>query len=204
METITIGADQLQAAALFVYGKDVRCFLRGVNIFPHEEGAVITGTDGRAAVALRKDMEYPINKEIHIPIDAIKSLGLTSRDAKHGKQVSVMQTEDRVTIEMDDRTVFGAALKTSVPDVLRVIRKTYQAKEAPADFDPELLLKIKKAVKLLGYMKEGDFHFIPRGPEPASATIPGRDDFLAVVMPREYNKPLDDNLPSFLAPKRNA
>lgn len=189
MATIHISRNKLKAAALFSATKDVRYYLCGVLIESTPMQTRVCATDGHALFCAKDDAKDDNAGTFTgiVPNDTIKQI--LAWKAPYKTEVSVIFTTNddpagEHRAEWAGNTAVFKLLDGKFPEYARVV-PTGVSGEA-AYFNPELLMKCKKAAEALGTSSEGFYAFKQGGEGPAIAVF--STESFAVVMPMRGRK----------------
>ena len=175
---IMIDRNKLKAAARFaaIDAKDLRLTLHGVLIEASPAGVRLVATDGHALLVARAAGEPDTWTGI-IPVDVVKA----ALAWKGNKSLPIIlipgAPECRLTRATGDALVF-APVAGAFPDYRKVVPKKPDGK--PSFFDPDLLVRFKRAAEDLGSYK-GLFGLLPGGD--GSGLVYLTEDVVGVVMP---------------------
>lgn len=195
MSTVYVSRSSLAAALCFASDKDIRYYLNGVMLEVSPHATVVCATDGHILFAHREVRDVvneieitgtPKHVECIIARDDVKRI---LRDMP--KRVDIVDLTFDVTAlpggkwECAIAKCSGMFVDGKFPDWRRVV-PDYSAADCertPAQFNPELLVRVQKAFIGLG-SKTGTFALMHRGPNNSalcvSASFP---DAVAVIMP---------------------
>lgn len=183
MATIHISRNKLKAAALFAATKDVRYYLCGVLIESTPMQTRICATDGHALFCAKDDAKDDNAGTFTgiVPNDTIKQILAWKAPHKTEAPVIFTTNDDPVgehRAEWAGNTAVFKLLDGKFPDYARVV-PTDVSGEA-SHFNPELLIRCKKAAEALDTNKFGHFAFKQGGDGSAIAVF--STESFAVVM----------------------
>jgi DNA polymerase-3 subunit beta len=178
--TITISVSQARGLILASAKQDVRYYLNG-SLFDFENGRAVS-TDGHCLLAINVQADF---------VDPAYSTAIARRDdletiAKLGKVddiITVTYDERGITYERDGRaTLTALAIDGRFPEYARVIPDKWSNEQAL--YDPELVARASKALKLALDSKDAKPELAQNGKAAALITVCGMGDkAIAVVMP---------------------
>ena len=177
---IMIDRNKLKAAARFAATdpKDARLTLHGVLVEASPAGVRLVATDGHALLVARAAADTDTDTWTGIiPIDVVKA----ALAWKGSKTLPIILTpgepECRLTRATGEALVF-VPVAGAFPDYRKVVPKKPDGK--PSFFDPDLLVRFKRAAEDLGSDK-GLFGLLPGGDGSGLVYITG--DVVGVIMP---------------------
>ena len=184
MATIHISRNKLKAAAIFAAAKDVRYYLCGILIESTPMQTRVCATDGHALFCAKDDAKGDNAGAFTgiVPNDTIKQI--LSWKASHKTEVPVIFTTNddpagEHRAEWAGNTAVFKLIDAKFPEYARVVPAEVSGEAAY--FNPELLMKCKKAAEALGTSKHGTFKF-KQGGEGSAIAVFSTESF-AVVMP---------------------
>lgn len=188
MHTYQIPANMLKAVALASSNEETRYYLKGVYLEPRDAHIHLTATNGHVLISLRlptPDDTPATGEAFIIPAHLIAQLKIPKR----GEAVSTVTINDEklVTIALEGASFAAPAVDGSFPDYARVIPESVDGETAY--FNPDLLLKFKKAAELLGEKIVAP-SIGYNGLGPAFVTISTTLDAIGVAMPVRSSKPV--------------
>ncbi len=198
--TIQLDAAKLRAVSLFSATKDIRYYLNGVYVEASATETRVAATDGHVLAVVRSDevngMAACPEISLIVPGAVIASaLKLLEKDDKH---LSLFLDDGKWTMVANGARLPFEPIDGKFPDYRRVI-PTKEPEGIAAQFNPELLMRFKKAAKALGAKFSPIVHHdIPE--HSALVTIPSFPDFAGVIMPLRTDK-ADMFRPSWMANK---
>ena len=182
---ITIETETLQAMLILAAKKDVRYYLQGVLLETGPKGARLVSTDGHLMGVYKIEGDFPVSSGI-LPADFITTVCKLA-----GKQSKVYLKVTPGDIPVYSTLGFSMpGIDAKYPDWQRMLpRETVSG--IAGQFDPDLLVRFKKAGKLFG--RENPIVSIGyAGPGSAALVDVGVDNFIGLVMPvRADNAPTD-------------
>lgn len=177
---IMIDRNKLKAAARFAASdpKDMRLSLHGVLVEASPAGVRLVATDGHAMLVVRAAGEPDTDTWTGIvPADVIRAAFAW----KGGRNLPVIlipgEPECRLTRATGEALVF-VPTAGPFPDYRKVIPQAPDGK--PSFFDPDLLVRFKRAAEDLG-SKKGLFDLLPGGDRGGLVYL--GEDAVGVVMP---------------------
>ena len=177
---IMLDRAKLKAAARFaaIDPKDMRLSLHGVLIEASPAGVRLVATDGHAMLVVRAAGEPDTDTWTGIvPSDVIRA-ALTWKGNRTLPIILIPgETECRLTRATGEAVAF-VPVAGPFPDYRKVIPKAPDGK--PSHYDPDLLVKFKRAAEDLG-SKKGLFDLLPGGDRGGLVYL--TDDAVGVVMP---------------------
>jgi DNA polymerase-3 subunit beta len=188
MATIHISRNKLKAAAYFSATKDVRFYLCGVLIESTPLQTRVCATDGHALFCAKDDAKDDNAGTFTgiVPNDTIKQI--LAWKAPYKDAAVVITTADDPAgehrAEWAGNTAVFKLIDGKFPDYARVVPAEVSGEAAY--FNPELLMKCKKAVEALGTSKHGMFNFKQGGDGSAIAVF--STESFAVIMPLRGEK----------------
>lgn len=188
MATIHISRNKLKAAALFSATKDVRYYLCGILIESTPMQTRVCATDGHALFCAKDDAKDKNDGTFTgiVPNDTIKQILSWKAPYKGAADLPVVITTaaDEQRAEWCGNTAVFKLLDGKFPEYARVV-PTGVSGEA-AYFNPELLMKCRKAAAALGTSSKG-FYAFKQGGERSAIAVFSTESF-AVVMPMRGEK----------------
>ena len=188
MATIHISRNKLKAAALFSAQKDVRYYLCGILIESTPMQTRIVATDGHALFCAKDDAKGDNEGTFTgiVPNDTIKQI--LSWKAPYKDARVIFTTNDDPAgehrAEWAGNTAVFKLIDGKFPEYARVVPA--EVSGDASHFNPELLMKCKKAAEALGTNKFGHFAFKQGGDGSAIAVF--STESFAVVMPLRGDK----------------
>jgi len=183
--TIEISVSQARGLILASAKSDVRYYLNG-TLFDFENGRAVS-TDGHCLLAINvqascDDVAYTQGIANREDLETIAKLG------KVDDVISVSFDERGLTFERAGRgTLTALAIDGRFPDYQRVIPEKWTNEQAL--FDPDLVARASKALKLALDTKTGKPELAQNGKAAALITVCGMGDkAIAVVMPWRPSK----------------
>lgn len=179
---IAICPRQLRAALILAAKHDARYYLNGVHVGATDKETRLHASDGHVACVQRfaaaNALGGEATREFIVPRAVIEqALPLLKKAAC----ASVLIEGGAYTLDVDGVRFPFAPIDGHFPNI-RGIMGEGEAGE-PAQFDPELLMRFRKAALALN-PKRGDIYVKHRGPDrSAEVTLPGNPDFAGVIMP---------------------
>jgi DNA polymerase-3 subunit beta len=189
MAKIYISRNKLKAAAYFSAVKDIRFYLNGILIESTPMQTRIVATDGHALFCAKDDAKDDNEGTFTgiVPNDTVKQILAWKAPYKTEAPV-IFTTNDDIAgehrAEWCGNTAVFKLLDGKFPEYARVV-PTDVSGEA-SHFNPELLIRCKKAVEALGTNKFGHFAFKQGGDGSAIAVF--SSEAFAVVMPMRGDK----------------
>lgn len=188
MATIHISRNKLKAAALFSATKDVRYYLCGILIESTPMQTRVCATDGHALFCAKDDAKDKNDGTFTgiVPNNTIKQILSWKAPYKGAADLPVVITTaaDEQRAEWCGNTAVFKLLDGKFPDYVRVVPAKVSGDAS--HFNPELLMKCKKAAEALGTSKHGTFNFKQGGDNSAIAVF--SPESFAVVMPMRGEK----------------
>ncbi len=191
MSVIYISHNKLKAAAYFSPVKDTRYVLNGILIESTPIQTRVVATDGRALFCAKEDAKgNNVDNFVGIvPIATIKQILSWKAQSKGGwaSMRVVITTLDNPAEEYRAEWAGNVAIFQMIAMTFpnyRLVVPTDVSGEA-SNFDPELLMRCKKAAEALG-RKYGVYDFKQGGKSPAIAVF--SSEAFAVVMPLRGEK----------------
>lgn len=191
MATIHISRNKLKAAAYFSAVKDIRFYLNGILIESTPLQTRIIATDGHALFCAKDDAKDDNEGTFTgiVPNDTIKQILAWKAPYKGAADLPVVITtaddpagEHRA--EWAGNTAVFKLIDAKFPEYARVVPAEVSGEAS--HFNPELLMKCKKAAEALGTNKFGHFAF-KQGGEGSAIAVFSTESF-AVVMPMRGEK----------------
>ena len=189
MATIHILRNKLKAAAIFAASKDVRYYLCGILIESTPLQTRIVATDGHAMFCAKDDAKDDNAGTFTgiVPNDTIKQILAWKAPYKTETPVIFTTNDDPAgahRAEWAGNTAVFKLLDGKFPEYARVVPAEVSGEAS--HFNPELLIRCKKAVEALGTNKFGHFAFKQGGDSSAIAVF--SSEAFAVVMPTRGDK----------------
>lgn len=188
MATIHITRNKLKAAAIFAAREDIRFYLNGVLIESTPLQTRLCATDGHALFCAKDDAKGDnVDSFVGIvPNDTVKQILAWKAPYKGAADLPVVITTaaDEQRAEWCGNTAVFKLLDGKFPDYARVVPEKVSGDASY--FNPELLMRCKKAVEALGLNKFGYFAFKQGGDGSAIAVF--SSESFAVVMPMRGDK----------------
>jgi len=188
MATIHISRNKLKAAAYFSAAKDVRYYLCGVLIESTPMQTRICATDGHALFCAKDDAKDD-NAGMFtgiVPNDTIKQI-LAWKAPYKDAAVVITTTDDPAgehRAEWCGNTAVFKLIDAKFPDYARVVPA--EVSGDASHFNPELLMKCKKAAEVLGTNNKSFYAFKQGGDNSAIAVF--STEAFAVIMPMRGEK----------------
>lgn len=181
-----IQIDVLKAMLLFAAKDDVRTYLNAIYVEAGPKGARLTATDGHVLAC------YQLDEDAHGVLDAVIPRELIERALK----VSPKRLTHLSLSIQDGQARLGELtsplINSPYPHYRKVIPKSVNG--TPGQYDPELLVRFSKAVKILN----GEYTTLAyNGPESAAWVSINIPQFFGVIMP--IRNPETPTLPTWLA-----
>ena len=183
MALIHISRNKIKAAALFSARDDIRFYLNGILIESTPMQTRIVATDGHALFCAKDDAKDDNAGTFTgiVPNDTVKQILAWKAPHKGAADLPVVittaETEHRA--EWCGNTAVFKLIDAKFPEYAKVVPEKVSGKAS--HFDPDLLIKCKKAVEALGLNKFGHFAFKQGGYGSAIAVF--SVEAFAVVMP---------------------
>lgn len=188
MATIHITRNKLKAAAIFAARDDIRFYLNGVLIESTPLQTRLCATDGHALFCAKDDAKGDNAGTFTgiVPNDTVKQILAWKAPYKGAADLPVVITTaaDEQRAEWCGNTAVFKLLDGKFPDYARVVPEKVSGDASY--FNPELLMRCKKAVEALGLNKFGYFAFKQGGDGSAIAVF--SSESFAVVMPMRGDK----------------
>jgi DNA polymerase III subunit beta len=188
MATIHIARNKLKAAALFAASKEVRYYLCGILIESTPMQTRIVATDGHALFCTKDDAKGDNDGTFTgiVPNDTLKQILAWKAPYKGAADLPVVITTaaDEQRAEWCGNTAVFKLIDGKFPEYARVV-PTDVSGEA-SHFNPELLIKCKKAAEALGTSSKG-FYAFKQGGDGSGIAVFSTESF-AVVMPMHGEK----------------
>jgi DNA polymerase-3 subunit beta len=188
MALIHISRNKLKAAALFSAREDIRFYLNGVLIESTPLQTRIVATDGHALFCAKDDAKGEnVDSFVGIvPNDTVKQILAWKAPYKGAADLPVVittaETEHRA--EWCGNTAVFKLIDAKFPEYAKVVPSIVSGEASY--FNPELLMRCKKAAEVLGTSKLGMFAFKQNGDGSAIAVF--SSECFAVVMPMRGDK----------------
>ena len=188
MATIHISRNKLKAAAIFAATKDIRYYLCGTLIESTPMQTRVCATDGHALFCAKDDAKGDnVDSFVGIvPNDTIKQI--LSWKAPYKDAPIIFTTNDDIAgehrAEWAGNTAVFKLIDAKFPEYARVVPAEVSGEAAY--FNPELLIKCKKAAEALGTSSKG-FYAFKQGGERSAIAVFSTESF-AVVMPMRGEK----------------
>ncbi len=190
MSVIYISRNKLKAAAYFSPVDDFRLSLNGILIESTPIQTRVVATDGLALFCAKDDSKgNNVDNCVGIvPIDTVKQILSWKAQSKGAASLPVVITTldnpaEEYRAEWAGNVAIFQMIAMTFPNY-RLVVPTDVSGEA-SNFDPELLMRCKKAAEALG-RKEGLYDFKQGGNSPAIAVF--SSEAFAVVMPMRGEK----------------
>ena len=190
MSVIYISHNKLKAAAYFSPVKDTRYVLNGILIESTPVQTRVVATDGLALFCVKDDAKgNNVDNFVGVvPVDTVKQILSWKAQSKGAASLSVVITTrddpaEEHRAEWAGNVAIFKLIDGKFPDYRRVVPTDVSG--AASNFNPELLMKCKKAAEALG-RKEGLYDFKQGGNSPAIAVF--SSEAFAVVMPMRGEK----------------
>ena len=188
MAKIYISRNKLKAAAYFSAVKDIRFYLNGILIESTPMQTRVCATDGHALFCAKDDAKDDNDGTFTgiVPNDTIKQVLAWKAPYKSAADLPVVITtgEEEHRAEWAGNTAVFKLIDAKFPEYARVVPAEVSGEAS--HFNPELLMKCKKAVEALGTNKFGHFAFKQGGDGSAIAVF--SSEAFAVVMPMRGDK----------------
>ena len=186
MAIIHISRNKLKAAAYFSAAKDIRFYLCGILIESTPMQTRVCATDGHALFCTKDDGDNEGTFTGIVPNDTIKQILAWKAPYKGAADLPVVITTaaDEQRAEWCGNTAVFKLLDGKFPEYARVV-PTDVSGEA-SHFNPELLIKCKKAAEALGTSSKG-FYAFKQGGDGSGIAVFSTESF-AVVMPMHGEK----------------
>jgi DNA polymerase-3 subunit beta len=188
MATIHISRNKLKAAAYFSAAKDVRYYLCGILIESTPMQTRVCATDGHALFVAKDDAKDDNAGTFTgiVPNDTVKQI--LAWKAPYKDAPVIFTTNDDPAgehrAEWAGNTAVFKLIDGKFPDYARVVPAEVSGEAS--HFNPELLMKCKKAAEALGTSKHGTFNFKQGGDNSAIAVF--STEAFAVIMPMRGEK----------------
>ncbi len=190
MSVIYISHNKLKAAAYFSPVKDTRYVLNGILIESTPVQTRVVATDGLALFCVKDDAKgNNVDNFVGVvPVDTVKQILSWKAQSKGAASLSVVITTrddpaEEHRAEWAGNVAIFKLIDGKFPDYRRVVPTDVSG--AASNFNPELLMKCKKAAEALG-RKEGLYDFKQGGNSAAIAVF--SSEAFAVVMPMRGEK----------------
>ena len=180
----TISTDDLKAVSLAMADKDIRCYLNGVLFeLDSTEGYRLVATDGHRLHIVCKRKAQAADSVI-MPRDTVAHI------IKQKTQAFELEIIPGATRSIKIRTVSGfitvAEVGGKYPDYRRVMPKQLNPIE-PAHYQPEYLLDLAKAQKILGTAQQNGY--LAQQGSAGGVYVSWEKYFYAIIMPMRHNAP---------------
>ena len=188
MATIHISRNKLKAAAIFAAAKDVRYYLCGILIESTPMQTRVCATDGHALFCAKDDAKDDNAGTFTgiVPNDTVKQI--LAWKAPYKDAPVIFTTNDDIAgehrAEWAGNTAVFKLLDGKFPEYARVV-PTDVSGEA-SHFNPDLLIRCKKAAEALGTSSKG-FYAFKQGGDGSGIAVFSSESF-AVVMPMRGEK----------------
>ena len=183
MALIHISRNKLKAAAIFAARDDIRFYLNGVLIESTPMQTRIVATDGHALFCAKDDAKGDnVDSFVGIvPNDTIKQILAWKAPYKDARVIFTTNDDPagEHRAEWAGNTAVFKLIDGKFPEYAKVVPSIVSGEAS--HFDPELLMRCKKAVEALGTSKLGHFAFKQGGDGSAIAVF--SVEAFAVVMP---------------------
>lgn len=169
--------------------KDVRYYLNGLHCAPTPCGKrlMVEATDGHILARIATDETAPPAPFI-VPRELIENLRLKKSDAT--ASIGVVVDGDQVQLFFGGSSVSGRLVDGVFPNTDRVIPRD-DPKGEPAQFDPDLLVRLKKCADALGARSRSYPHIAHNGDgNSARVFFDDLPDLVSVIMPLSSFDPL--------------
>jgi len=179
----TIATNDLKAVALAMADKDIRYYLNGVLFeLDNDEGYRLVGTDGHRMHIVCKKKSTGMSQEIIMPSDTVKQLcklkeAFFTVEPLENRQIKITTKSGVLTVQSVDG---------KYPDYRRVMPKQLNPTE-PAHYQPEYLVDLAKAQKILGTKNQNGY--IAQQGTNAGVYVDNEKSFYAVIMPLRHDAP---------------
>jgi|SRR3990172_5043381 len=188
--TIQLDAAKLRAVSLFSSTKDIRYYLNGVYVEACATETRMAATDWHVLAVVRSTemngMAACPEISLIVPGSVIASaLKFLPKGENH---VSLFLDDGKWTMVSNGARLPFEPIDGKFPDYRRVI-PTKEPEGEAAQFDPELLMRFKKAAKAMGTKEPPIIHHDVPG-SAALVTIGGCSDFAGVIMPLRVDEKL--------------
>jgi DNA polymerase III sliding clamp (beta) subunit (PCNA family) len=185
MTTLTILSHILPAMAILAADKkDLRARIRGVYLEVSAKEIRFAATNGAVMGAYRIEQDNPdITETIKCIIPAELIAGIKGRDTltlEIGEPSDEYRLQRELTISQGGTKQSMQSHAEAYPDYRRIIPATTSGE--PAQFDPDLLIQLKKFGKAINNSKNGYFALAYNGESAAIANF-HLGNLLAVIMP---------------------
>lgn len=188
MATIHISRNKLKAAAYFSAAKDVRYYLCGILIESTPMQTRVCATDGHALFCAKDDAKDDNAGTFTgiVPNDTVKQILAWKAPYKSAADLPVVITtgEEEYRAAWCGNTAVFKLLDGKFPEYARVVPEKVSGDASY--FNPELLMKCKKAAEALSTNKFGHFAFKQGGDGSAIAVF--SSEAFAVIMPLRGDK----------------
>jgi DNA polymerase-3 subunit beta len=188
MAIIHISRNKLKAAAYFSAVKDIRFYLCGILIESTPLQTRVVATDGHALFCTKDDAKGDNEGTFTgiVPNDTIKQILAWKAPYKGAADLPVVittaETEQRA--EWCGNTAVFKLLDGKFPEYARVVPADVSGEAS--HFNPELLIRCKKAAEALGTSSKG-FYALKQGGDGSAIAVFSTESF-AVVMPMRGEK----------------
>ena len=137
----------MSAMAKHIAGKDkMRYYLNGVFVEEHGDHALYVATDGAIIIVYKQEGKYE-NKSYIVP----SGLLVNSQKASLKEELCEMTgTGRKISLKVGYLMFEGPTIDASYPDWRRVLPEPGYEQEI-ADYNPEVLMRVKKFMKDVGY-----------------------------------------------------
>ena len=188
MALIHISRNKLKAAAIFAAKDDIRFYFNGILIESTPLQTRLCATDGHALFCAKDDAKGDNDGTFTgiVPNDTVKQILAWKAPYKGAADLPVVIT----TAETEHRAAWGGntavfkCLDGKFPDYARVVPEKVSGEASY--FNPELLMRCKKAAETLGINKLGMFA-LKQGGDGSAISVFSSECF-AVVMPMRGDK----------------
>jgi DNA polymerase III subunit beta len=188
MAIIHISRNKLKAAAYFSAAKDIRYYLNGILIESTPMQTRVCATDGHALFCTKDDAKGDNDGTFTgiVPNDTIKQILAWKAPYKGAADLPVVITTaaDEQRAEWCGNTAVFKLIDGKFPEYARVVPADVSGEAS--HFNPELLIKCKKAAEALGTSSKG-FYAFKQGGDGSAIAVFSTESF-AVVMPMHGEK----------------
>jgi DNA polymerase III subunit beta len=188
MAIIHISRNKLKAAAYFSGVKDIRYYLNGILIESTPMQTRACATDGHALFCTKDDAKGDNDGTFTgiVPNDTLKQILAWKAPYKGAADLPVVITTaaDEQRAEWCGNTAVFKLIDGKFPEYARVVPADVSGEAS--HFNPELLIKCKKAAEALGTSSKG-FYAFKQGGDGSGIAVFSTESF-AVVMPMHGEK----------------
>lgn len=186
---IAINQNALKAISLFMANNDTRWYLKGILVEANATETRLVATDGHA-LAMHRDQRNNAPNDCDsfagiIPAEAVKA-ALKIKMPRNVEWLALKVDGTRGALEFCGTSVGFEFIDAKFPDYLRALPSTTTGEVA--QYDPDLLVRFKRAGEALTGSKKGFIAVRSNGDAAALVDVVGCVDFAGIVMPWRVDK----------------